>query len=190
MARKRDYKAEYQRRIANGKKRGLSRSQARGHPSIKDVSVSNAKAVRPNDQLEGALRALRSGLTQKAAAQSVGISQDKFRRFIYGHGLATRHGKSWIMTDDRTRRVLTIHKGESKSVTVARYTEAQKSGEYNDAVGVFVRTNDPTVLEPFEGDGLTDHKGHFFLFETDPNALHRYAAQDTPAFHEIYQIVS
>ncbi len=190
MAKKRDYKAEYQRRIANGLKRGLSRSQARGHPSKAEASASGIQVPKPNGQLEAALRELRRGASQKAAAQSAGVSQERFRRFIYGHGLARREGRSWVLTDDRMRRVTTIHRGETKTVCVNRYAEAQTAGEYSDAVGVFLRTNDPSVLIPFVGGGLTDHKGRFLEFETDPNALYRHASQDTPAFHEIYQIVS
>lgn len=190
MARKRDYKAEYERRIAKGLKRGLSRSQARGHPAISEKSVSGSRAPKPDDQLEAALRDLRSGSSQKAAAQSAGVSAERFRRFIYGHKLAKRTGLSWTLTDDRPRRVATIHQGETKSVTVSNYSEAQKAGEYFYAAGQFIRSNDITHLEPFEGDGLTDVRGKFFAFETDPNALYRHAAQDAPVFHEIYQIVN
>jgi len=190
MAQKRDYKAEYQRRIASGLKRGLSRSQARGHPAITELPAKQKLIPSPDRQLEAGLRQLRKGQSQKAAAEFAGISQERFRRFIYGHGLAERQHGEWVMTDGRPRRVSTIHRGEQKALTVGRYSEAEKAGRYSDAVGVFVRTNDLSVLEPFDGDGLTDHKGRFYLFETDPNALHRLAAQDTPAFHEIYQIVS
>ena len=190
MARKRDYKAEYERRIARGLKRGLSRSQARGHPAISEPSVSGSQPPKPDDQLEAALRELRSGSSQRAAAQSAGVSSEKFRRFIYGHGLAERTGLRWTLTDERPRRVATIYRGETKSVTVPSFSEAHKAGEYFHAAGQFIRSNDIRYLEPFDGDGLTDVRGRFFPFETDPNALYRHAAQDAPVFHEIYQIVS
>jgi len=189
MARTRDYQAEYQRRIASGLKRGLSRSQSRGHPAILEPGASGAYAPKP-DALEAALRELRGGASQKAAARSGGVSRERFRRFIYGNKLAERHGRHWTLTDERPRRVATIHQGETKSVTVANFSEARKAGEYFQAAGQFIRTNDITWLEPFEGDGLVDVRGKFFRFETNPNALYRHAAQDTPVFHEIYQIVS
>jgi len=94
------------------------------------------------------------------------------------------------MTDDRPRRVPTIHRGEFRTVTVPGFAGASLAGLYHNAVGHFVRSNDLSAIEPFEGEGLTDVKGRFFEFETDPNALHRYAAMDNPAFHEIYQIIS
>ena len=37
--RKRDYRAEYARRIARGTAKGISRSQARGHPKPKEAAV-------------------------------------------------------------------------------------------------------------------------------------------------------
>jgi len=190
MARKRDYKAEYKRRIERGLRKGLSRSQARGHPSISEVKPSDPRATKHKEQLEAALKELRNGSTQKAAAHSAGVSIERFRKFIYSNKLAKRDGLHWSMTDERPRRVPIIHHGETKSVTVPSFAEARKSGEYFEAAGQFLRTNNISYLEPFEGDGLTNVQGKFFQFETDPNALYRHADQDNPAFHEVYQIVS
>lgn len=58
MARKRDYKAEYERRIANAVKRGLSRSQARGHAKASESPV-RPKPVHSDSKLEAALKLLR-----------------------------------------------------------------------------------------------------------------------------------
>lgn len=190
MARKRDYKAEYQRRIERGLKRGLSRSQARGHPAKSEPTVSGKTPPKVSPELDRALKALRRGSTQKAAAESAGVSVERFRRFIYGNDLARRDGSQWTITDDRPRRVKVIVGGQSKAVTVSSFTDAQKAGEYSNAVKDFLRTNDLTWLEPFDGDGVTDMRGRFVPFETDPNALYRHAAADEPAFHEVYQIVS
>jgi len=191
MARKRDYKAEYARRLQRGLKKGLSRSQARGHARAKESAVRQRKAKAGEvKKIERAVKALRSGKSQKAAAKTGGISVERLRRFIYENKLATRQGSRWVMTDDRPRRVPTIYKGQFRTVIVPGFAGASLAGQYHNAVGHFVRSNDLSVIEPFEGEGLTDVKGRFFEFETDPNALHRYAAMDTPAFHEIYQIVS
>lgn len=65
-----------------------------------------------------------------------------------------------------------------------------RAGAYWDAQGRFVRSNDISLLRPFEGKGVTDIKGRFRPFETDPNELHRIASMDAPAFHEIYEIVA
>ena len=190
MARKRDYKAEYRRRIERGLARGLSRSQARGHPSKAEASATGTRTLEPTDELEAALKSLRRGATQKAAASRAGVSVERFRRFLYANGLAERDGGAWTITDDRPRRVLIVHDGKERRVVVRSFSDAQKAGAYYHAIGQFVRSNDLTWLKPFDGDGVTDMRGRFFAFETEPNALYRHAAADEPAFHEIYQIVS
>ena len=191
MERKRDYKAEYARRIRKGLKHGLSRSQARGHARAKEPLVRKPKAKAGEaKRIEKAVKALRSGKSQKAAAKIGGISAEKLRRFTYANKIASRKGSKWVMTDQRPRRVPTIYKGQPRNVIVIGFAEASLAGLYHNAVGQFVRSNDLSIIEAFGGQGLTDHKGRFFPFETDPNALHRYAAMDTPAFHEIYQIIS
>lgn len=42
-SKKRDYRAEYKRRIARGKARGLSRAQAAGHPKVKRIVTKDKK---------------------------------------------------------------------------------------------------------------------------------------------------
>lgn len=191
MARKRDYKAEYRRRIERGLERGLTRSQARGHPRSAETPIkSRTRIPKSDERLEAALKALRHGASQRTAARRVGVSQERFRRFLYGNELAERQGREWILTDERPRQVQTITRGQSKAVTVSGFDEASKAGAYMDAAGQFIRTNDLGHLEPFVGDGLIDVRGRFYPFETDPNALHRHAAADAPAFHEIYRIVT
>lgn len=54
MAKKRDYKREYQRRVANAKKRGLTLSQARGHPKPGEKPI-RPKGKKPDAGLEKAL---------------------------------------------------------------------------------------------------------------------------------------
>ena len=187
----RDFKAEYARRIARGLNAGLTRSQARGHPAKAEKPVRKRKAPAAlGRKFEKAVRALRAGESQRAAARAAGISVERFRRHIYANNIANREGSRWVMVDNRARRVPTIYRGEFKAVTVQGFDEASRAGKYHNAVGHFVRTNDYDAIEPFEGQGLTDHKGRFHPFETDPNELHRYATADNPAFHEIYQIIS
>jgi len=191
MARKRDYKAEYARRIARGKKLGLSRSQARGHPRRKEQRLRKRTARSLTaKQLETAVKALRAGKSQKAAAKSARVSVERLRRFIYENNIAKREGSRWVIVDNRPRRVPTIHRGQQRAITVPGFAPASLAGQYHNAVGHFVRTNDYDLIEPFEGQGLTDLNGRFLEFETDPNELHRYAAMDNPAFHEIYKITS
>jgi hypothetical protein len=45
--RPRDYKAEYERRIARGQTTGLTRSQARGHPRGTERHASSSPGAKP-----------------------------------------------------------------------------------------------------------------------------------------------
>lgn len=74
--------------------------------------------------------------------------------------------------------------------TVRGYEQARLVGEHHHAVGQFVATNNLEFIKPFEGRSVEAVNGRRYPLETDPNALHRIAAMDTPPFHEIYQITS
>jgi len=191
MARKRDYKAEYQRRIARGLARGQSRSQARGHPRAGEQTAKvPPKTATTDPKLEEAFKLLRSGQTLTRAARSARVSRERFRRYIEARELARREGRRWVITDERPRRIPTLTDGWQREVIARDLQEASRGGAYWDAAGRFVRTNDLGLLEQYRGQGVTDAKNHFHPFETDPNELHRLAAMDAPAFHEIYEIVS
>jgi hypothetical protein len=68
---KRDYRAEYARRIAHGTAKGISRSQARGHPKPKEPASSWRRAPKPieDDRLQIALKVLRQEKSLTAAAK-------------------------------------------------------------------------------------------------------------------------
>lgn len=209
MTKKRDYKAEYERRIARGLSKGLSRAQARGHPRAGEAAAAAAAAapgrgvsrsrrsnsaapdaIKADPRLEEGFKALRRGASISKAASSAGVSRERLRRFIGENDLADWKARNWVVTDKRPRRVPLISKGRQIDVVVSSLEEAMRAGAYWDAQGRFVRTNDTSLLKPFEGKGVTDIKGRFRPFETDPNELHRIASMDAPVFHEIYEIVA
>ena len=207
MEKKRDYKAEYQRRIKRGLAKGLSKSQARGHPKAGEASAAPVRAssaqttgrdpgkseelsisLYDDPRLEEGFRALRRGISLQKAAKKAGVSRERLRRFIGENDLADWRKRKWVVTDKRPRRVLIISRGRIIDVAVPNLEEATRAGEFWDAQGRFIRSNDRKFLTPFEGTGVTDVKGKFHAFETDPNELHRIASMEGPVFHEIYQI--
>ena len=182
----RDYKAEYRRRIARGLKRGLSRTQARGHaPPSRSAKKAPPKA---DAKVDAAILEMNRGSSLTAAARSSHVSPERLRGFLVFYQLGERKGRRWLTDDNRVRRLLVLTGGRFRVLAVAGYDQARLVGEHHNAAGVFVRTNDIDLLKPFEGKSVRATDGKRYPLETDPNALHRIAAMDTPPFHEIYEI--
>src|SRR5690242_2359967 len=90
MSRKRDHKAEYQRRLKRAAARGFSRSQGRGHARAGEKPIKSAKAIAYDKRLEAALKMLRSVNKQGLAAKTAGVAPERFRRFLRENSLAKR----------------------------------------------------------------------------------------------------
>ena len=190
MAKKRDHRAEYARRIARGKKRGLSRSQARGHARPGEEPVRGHKLSQNDVRLETALKAMRRTGTQVAAAKQAGVSAERLRRFLYENKLATRQGNQWQFSDDRIREMSVLSEGQMRRMRLRGFDEASLNGEYLSAVGQFIIKNDPEYLADFVGQSVRDAKGKSHPFETDPNELYRlYHSGDEP-FEVYYKLLS
>jgi hypothetical protein len=189
-ARKRDYRAEYARRIARGLATGLTRSQARGHPGpTQSLASGPSPSIVYSPQLEAGFRAIKDGKSLSAAAKEVHVSPERLRRYLRGQGIAERRGRKWVaLADTRSRQVLMYSNGRTRTVTVD-LDEARYVGAYMSAVSRFLRTNDRAHLTWFEGLGVTDVRGVFHPFETDPNALYRLAHTGDETFEQVYRIV-
>lgn len=190
MAKKRDYKAEYARRIANAKKRGLSRAQARGHARAGERPIRGSTVKRGEASLEAALKALRRTGTQVAAAKEAGVSVERFRRFLRENELATRNGKTWIISDPATRKMLVISNGEARTRKLAGLEQASLNGKYLAAVKAFINSNDADLLAAFVGKSVRDTSGKLHTFETDPNTLYHLAASGGEIFEDIYRLIT
>jgi len=189
--RQRDYKAEYARRIARGLEQGLSRSQARGHPRHHEPYLAAIVKVRPYDpELEEGLKRIREGRTLSTAARSIGVAPERLRSYLVRTGVARKEQQRWkIGPDFRARQMLVYSNGRALTVVLPDYEQANRAGAYMAAVGQFLRTNEGSVLEPFEGQGVTGKDGTFIPFETRPNTLYRLTATEEASFEEVYRIV-
>ena len=185
----RNYKAEYQRRIARAAAKGLSRSQGRGHAKASEPPIRPPKARSPPDaRLEEALRKLRAMGNQTVAAKGAGVSTERFRKFLHDEEVAKREGKGWIFTDIRPRRMTAITTRGSREITVAGFDRASLLGKHFAARGKFLSTNDIKLLAPFRGLSVKDTSGRIHFLETDPNALHRLAISGTETFEMVYRL--
>ena len=187
MARVRNTKAEYQRRLAKGAERGLSRSQARGHARHNEVPVKpRTQAAEP--RLEKGLSALHKSGSLTKAAKSAGVSSERLRRFLLQNGYAERAGKTYRVTDTRLPQVLTFADGEAKRIVLRDRDQASINGTFMNAVKKYVRSNKYDLIRPFIGTSVIDAKGNAHLLETDRNTLHEMASvQDN--YVDVYRLV-
>lgn len=188
MAGPRDYKAEYQRRIANAARRGMSRSQARGHAKAGEKAIRTRRPVN-GDQLENALKAYRKTGRQTDAARSVGVSVELLRRYLRENVSIKRRGRTLVIDDNRAREMTVVSKGRVFKAILPSHDAASVNGEYLSAVRAFLLSNEPSPLRKFEGRSVVDTAGKSHPFETDPNILYQLAAAGTELFHNVYRLI-
>ena len=191
MKSKRNYVAEYARRIARAVAKGLSRSQARGHPRPTEAIVASRRLARPleDDRLQLALKVLRQEKSLTAAALEAKISPERLRRYATEKNIIERRGRRWIVRQELPRRMLLFSNADRVQVVVGDFTSASRVGRFMSAVSAFLRTNNPAGLREFEGVSVTDISGKSHLFETRPNTLYRLASAHDQSFEHIYRIV-
>lgn len=188
MPRQRDHKSEYCRRIASAAKRGLSRSQGRGHARPGEAAVRPAP-LKDRQRLEAALKTMRQSGSQTAAAKAHNISPERLRRYVRENDLAERKGRGWQFTDNRLREMQVISEGEIRRVKLSGFEQASINGSHLAAVKAFLSSNDIDLLRPFASLAVIDAKGRSHPLETNPNILHRLAAAGSEVFHEIYRLI-
>ena len=188
MPRQRDTTAEYWRRIANGMSKGQSRSQARGHARAGEAPVKGPK-VEADDRLEAALKEYRRTGSRISAAKSVNVAPERFSRFLRENVQIEGRVRSLKITDNRHRDMTVISDGKADVLRLRDFDQASLNGQHLAAVGEFLRSNDRELLLPFDGRAVIDAKGKAHPLETNPNELHRIAAQGDAVFHEIYRLI-
>jgi hypothetical protein len=188
---KRDYRAEYRRRIAQVAAKGISRSQARGHPRPTEAAINAKRPPRliEDDRLQLAFRVLREEKSLSAAARAAKISPERLRHYATERDIIERQGRRWIVRHQLPRRMLLFSDGRAVQVVVGDFGSASKVGRYMSAVSHFLRTNNPAGLREFEGVSVTDVSGKTHPFEIRPNRLYRLASAHDQSFEHIYRIV-
>jgi hypothetical protein len=189
MPRKRDFRSEYRARIAKGLAAGKTRSVARGHARAADLAKSESAPIDRNDPRELALRLMRRGVSQKAAAKEAGVSVERLRRYQLLNTSSARHGRHWVIFDLRPQSFWMVSNGQMKAVTLPN-EEGSRIGHYWNAVNEFLASNDPIYLDPYAGEGVIDVSGRYWPFEVRPNVLRKLDSIGELHFLEIYSDVA
>lgn len=197
VAKPRDYQAEYARRIERAMARGLSRSQARGHPRIGEAAASprhpSASQPAAARRLEHALQLMfrpQHAMSVAAAARTIGIAPERLRRALAESRFAGKRGGRWVIAQDQVDRDALIYtKGRARVITVRGPAPASLIGRYMNAVRTFLTTNNVAVLAPFRDSVVMDRRRRRYLLETRPNTLYQIANSGSPSFEQIYRIV-
>ncbi len=185
-------KGKTQRRGSTKVRKARSAARRARRPAT-PVKRSKRGPTRPaglDPRLEIAVREMNRGRSLAAAALDSQLSRKQLQSYLKKRHLLKRNGRRWTTKDTRPRRVPVMTRKRVQIITVRGYEPARLVGEHHQAAGQFVRTNNIELLKPFRGQTVKAVNGRRYPLETDPNALHRIAAMDTPPFHEIYEITS
>jgi ribosomal protein L21E len=133
-------------------------------------------------------RARRGKGSLSKLSRSEGLSARTVRRAT---GAFRKRGGRWVATrTDRIQRWLkTYEAGQRREVLIDDSRTATLLSNYSNAVGEYLRTGNPEVLEPFEGITYRDASGVEHTFETDPQALRDAAERseaDFASFADLY----
>lgn len=191
VKRKRDYRAEYRRRIAGARAKGLSKAQARGHRKAGEKASRRTARERSveDHKIQIALRTLRRTKSVSTAAKEAHLSPEKLRQIATEKGILEKRGRRWVVKSDIARRVLVYSGGQRSIITIGTMKMASLAGQYMSAVGRFLETGDQALLRPFANKAVVDDAGNKHPLETRPNALYRLSFSGGQSFEQIYRIV-
>ncbi len=191
VKRKRDFKAEYRRRIERALAKGLSKAQARGHRRATEArgAKSRAEKALEDAKLQMGLRYLRKEKSFSKAAKEAHISPERLRTYAEERGIIEKRGRRWVIKQKLPRRVLIYSDGREHIIVVGNFKAASLVGKHMSAVGSFVRTADISHQRPFIGKTVKDIDGKSYVLETRPNVLYRLSHAGGSNFQQIYRIL-
>ena len=184
----------WQRRIASGVRRGLTRSQAAGKPKVGETYASGRPTVPARDpRLEAALRKLRtSNVSLTNVALEAGIRRERLSRYIKSVAGAYREGRVWHFDDRRIRAMAIIAEGAERpvKVRVEGFEAAHVAGLHIHEAGLALK--DHRFREEFQrrwrGRQIRDAEGQWHKLSTDLNQIYEAVLSHDYSFERFYRI--
>jgi hypothetical protein len=145
------------------------------------------RSFQVDQRLEDALRSFSIIKNQTVAARANGVSPKRLRKAIRELGFAQRKGRGWEITDQLVRTMTVTTKEGRKRLHLVGPATSSLVGRHDNAVKLFLQTNDPRTLDPFVGQLVKDAAGAIHQLETRPNKLFRLGASGE-VFEFIYKL--
>lgn len=169
----------YRKRLQSGKAKGLSRSQAYGHPKQKETSAKVIQALKPFLPKSGTLtksykvaQRMKNGASMTHAAKMEGISVATLKRWMNDFGFIQYEGNSKRYRAAETVAALEIYvkPGELKRIIVDK-ASASLLAEYLNAVMRALKNNDGKLLDKYSRLVIHDVNGMSYRLVTDLDTL-------------------
>lgn len=169
-----------------------SHAQRVAHPHV----ITNARelqTLRPSAREARRLAfkvlsvARRTGEPLHRVARDYRVSMASVKRYA-GPALEKRHGIWYAKPSDKLYRQITVATTDGV-VTLDTYSSktATTIGKYKNAVGNFLRTNNPDYLKPFRNKTI-QVKGRRYRFLTDPEKLRQMHESGELEGMELYEV--
>lgn len=169
----------YRKRLRAGKAKGLSHSQAHGHPRQKEVSAQIVRASMPPSPRPATLtksyrvaERMKQGESMTHAARMEGIGLSTLKRWKSFFGFIDYDPKTqrYAAVDTLSSMEVYVKPGELARLTVDRNTASQLAG-YLNAVMKAIRQNDAKGLRRYSRVVISDVRGNRHRLVTDLDTL-------------------
>ncbi len=169
----------YRKRLQSGKAKGLSRSQAYGHPKQKEVSAQSIQASKPFlPQLSTlkksfkAARRIKNGESMTHAAKMEGIGVATLKRWMKNLGFIQydAESKRYRAADTLAALEVYVKPGELKRLVVDETTASLLAGYLNVVIKT-IKNNDGKLLDKYSRLDIHDVNGKSYRLITDLDTL-------------------
>lgn len=161
-------------------------TRKRSKPRTSRAELRRLATVR----IEAAYQTVAGGASIRRAAQQHKVGRQRLSEFIRQNAdVDWKPGTQIVIKADKLVKLASVFsKGRLRKIKLYPQ-ELSRAMSYMNAVGRFLRTNNPLYLQPHEGKMVTDAFGKKHLFETDPNTLYEIAAANDLDFLPLYKDV-